>query len=116
MEKIISIVIAKDFSEIPGARYPEEGDFSGEDFRVKFLVPKIEEAIRENAHLKIDLDGTAGYGTSFLEEAFGGLIRHNDYTYDQLHDIIIFKSEEDSEYITEIYEYMKDAQDKKNNQ
>ena len=31
MNKDIIIKIATDFSRIPGARYPEEGDYSGQD-------------------------------------------------------------------------------------
>ena len=116
MSNIISLVIAKDFSEIPGARYPEEGDYSGQDFRKNILIPKIKEAIEKHCTLLIDLDGTAGFGTSFLEEAFGGLIRNDNFTYEQLKSVIDFKSEEDSEYINEINDYLKDAQDKKNHQ
>ncbi len=116
MRSIINLIIAKEFSEIPGARYPEEGDYSGQDFRKNYLIPKIKEAIEKHCILLIDLDGTAGYGTSFLEEAFGGLIRNDNFTYEQLNNIIEFKSEEDSEYINEINEYLKDAQDKKNHQ
>lgn len=113
--KDIELSIAKEFSPIPGARYPSEGDFSGQEFRNKLLVPKIKEAQCLGVHLHIDLDGTAGYGTSFLEEAFGGLIRIDDYEYRLLNSLLIFKSEEDPEYITEIHEYMQDAQSKKNN-
>ena len=115
MNKKIYLSIARDFSEIPGARYPEEGDFSGQEFRNHFLVPKIQKAIEQKCMLVIDLDGTAGYGTSFLEEAFGGLIRIDGFTFDQLEQVIHFESNEDAEYINEIKGYMKDAQAKKNN-
>lgn len=107
------ICIARDFSAVPGARYPDEGDFSGEDFRKKVLIPKLIEAKSLNVQLLIDLDGTAGYGTSFLEEVFGGLIRIDNYTLDELNNLLDFKSDEDPEYINEIKSYMKDAEDNK---
>ena len=31
---MITLSIAKDFSRIPGARFPEEGDYSGQEFRL----------------------------------------------------------------------------------
>ncbi|WP_339690078.1 DUF4325 domain-containing protein [Celeribacter baekdonensis] len=69
MDKMIRI--AEDFSEYPGGRYPEDGDGNGTDFRENFLVP----VIASGDHAKIVLDGTKGYPSSFLEEAFGGLVR-----------------------------------------
>lgn len=72
---MISINICKDFSETPGGRYIREGDFSGEAFRDQLLIKKYEEAEAKNEILCIDFDGTYGYGSSFIEEAFGGLVR-----------------------------------------
>ena len=77
MNKDIIIKIATDFSRIPGARYPEEGDYSGQEFRQNVLHPALKKAIEMNVKLIVDLDGTAGLGTSFLEESFGGLIRRD---------------------------------------
>lgn len=91
----MKIKIATDFSRIPGARYPEEGDFSGQEFRNKVLLPQLKKAIQENVKLTIDLDGTAGLGTSFLEEAFGGLIREDKLDYAQIIETLEFVSEED---------------------
>ena len=42
----LKINIAKDFSPIPGARYPIEGDFSGQEFRQTILAPKLKDAIK----------------------------------------------------------------------
>ncbi|MEH3087690.1 MAG: STAS-like domain-containing protein [Xylophilus ampelinus] len=68
----ITIVIAKDFSPTPAGRYyPEDGDYPGQRFREELLYP----ALIKNTIVTVDLDGTSGYGSSFLEEAFGGLIR-----------------------------------------
>jgi len=68
----MKINIAKDFSPVPSGRYLSDGPDSGERFRNEFLLPAIESGDRD---IQIDIDGTAGYGSSFLEEAFGGLIR-----------------------------------------
>lgn len=103
------INISKDFSSIPGARYPEEGDFSGQDFRTRILYPKLDEAIKNNTSLTVILDGTAGLGTSFLEESFGGLIRENKLKYDDIIKTLVIISNEDPCYIDEIMDYLNDA-------
>ena len=48
MNKDIIIKIATDFSRIPGARYPEEGDYSGQEFRQNVLHPALKKAIEMN--------------------------------------------------------------------
>jgi hypothetical protein len=60
----MKIKISTDFSKRPCARFLSEGDFPGEEFREKFLLPKLKEAISKNEKLEIDLDGTSGLGTS----------------------------------------------------
>lgn len=103
------ISIAKDFSAIPGARFPEEGDFSGQDFRNNVLCPALKEAISKDEVLTVILDGTAGLGTSFLEESFGGLIRNDKFTLATLKKHLCLVSDEDPDYITEINQYMSEA-------
>src|SRR3546814_2900733 len=64
--------IAKDFSPFAGPRYIRQGSHSGEALRSK-LIRFL------NSHpgpVTIVLDGTKGMGSSFLDEAFGGLIRN----------------------------------------
>lgn len=67
--KMISIV--KDFSENPSGRYVTDGPNSGERFRTEFLAPALHAGLK----IEVDLDGALGFGSSFLEEAFGGLVR-----------------------------------------
>ena len=105
----MKINIAIDFSRIPGARYPEEGDFSGQEFRQTILLPKLQEAIKKKEMLTINLDGTAGLGTSFLEESVGGLIRVDKFDIESLKNTLEFISEEDPDYITEIWSYINEA-------
>jgi hypothetical protein len=85
MSKIINI--AKDFSKYPAGRFITDGEYSGEQFREDILIPALE----NEDTIIIELDGTLGYGSSFLDEAFGGLIRKG-YTDTQLHEKIQFKT------------------------
>ncbi|MBP3245206.1 MAG: STAS-like domain-containing protein [Bacteroidaceae bacterium] len=112
---MITVSIAKDFSRIPGARFPQEGDHSGQEFRTQVLLPRLREAIDKKDTLRVILDGTAGLGTSFLEEAFGGLIREDNIQYKEIQSTLELISEEDEDYIEEINQYIKDAYEQKNN-
>jgi len=69
-----------DFSKAPSGRFPADGPDNGETFRDKFLVP----ALRANDEVVVILDGAAGYPSSFLDEAFGGLIKRAGMTLDVL--------------------------------
>jgi hypothetical protein len=99
MVKIINI--AKDFSDSPGARYYDDGDFSGQQFRDEILL-KFFDTYDE---IIVNLDGTEGYATSFLEESFGGLARLKGI--DLVLKKIKFISEEEPDLIEEIKEYIK---------
>ena len=63
--------IAQQFSKFPGGRYRRISEFSGEEFRERLLEP----AVKAGDKVTVDLDGVAGYGSSFLEEVFGGIVR-----------------------------------------
>ncbi|MDX8406143.1 MAG: STAS-like domain-containing protein [Mariprofundus sp.] len=97
------INIAKDFSRYPAGRYSGDGPFCGEDFREKFL----KKSMAANEQMVIELDGTRGYGSSFLEEAFGGLVRAG-YTPEKINELITFEASDDS-LIEEIKEYIEEA-------
>lgn len=71
----MKIKIATEYTQTPGGRFKDEGEFSGEDFRDTLLAPKFQDAISHGEKLVVDLDGGYGYATSFLDEAFGGLAR-----------------------------------------
>ena len=105
----IEIKISSDFSFSPGPRYIDEGKNSGEKFRKEVLYPKFKEAIDNNKNIIVDLDGTDGYGTSFLEEAFGGLIRINGLSYEKILNCLTIVSEEEDYLEDDVYEYLKDA-------
>ena len=71
----VRVSVARDYSERPGGRFEWEGPNSGEKFREDVLVGRYREARDRDLPLIVDLDGTSGYASSFLEEAFGGMIR-----------------------------------------
>lgn len=107
MDRII--VKISDFSKFPGSRYRDEGRkaHSGQEFREDILEPRFKEALNLGKKILIDLDGTIGYGTSWLEEVFGGLARTFGST--KVLSILDFKSEEEEYLIDDIKEYIQDA-------
>ena len=62
------------FSEYPGPRYKSQGNSSGEEFYIKVLNPAFAKCYSNKEILEVYLDGTAGYPSSFLDEAFGELV------------------------------------------
>lgn len=76
--KTISVV--KDFNTKPYGRYPRDGDGCGQFFRDNILAP----ALRTNDRVHVDLTGYNRYGRSFLDEAFGGLIRESGFSGEQI--------------------------------
>ncbi len=109
----MKIKIATDFTRSPGPRYIYEGEFSGELFRKTILFPKLTEAIEKNSALTVDLDDTSGYGTSFLEESFGGLIRTENIPLSLIKNHINFVSHEEEDWIEDINQYLADAEHEK---
>ena len=103
----MNINICKDFSETPGARYRNEGDFSGEQFREELLEPKFLEAKNNGEKIIINLDGGYGYTPSFLEVAFGGLSRK--YGSDYVLPVLEFESNDEPSLIDEVLGYIKQA-------
>lgn len=110
------IKIATDYTDTPGARYKEQGPFPGEEFRDELLYPKYIECFEKNEELIVDLDGGYGYGSSFLEEAFGGLVRRlkkEDKDYRKPIELIKIISNDEISWVTKIDKYMKDEINKK---
>lgn len=96
--------IAKDFSPNPAGRYVSDGPFSGEAFRERLLWP----AIQRCDEVTVDLDGARGFGSSFLEEAFGGLVREHGQSLQALKQKIRVKSAVKT-YEMRIWDYVTDA-------
>lgn len=101
------IKISEDFSPFPGARYYSDGNFSGEEFYDKLLEKEFERALEANEKLTVDLDGTEGYATSFLDEAFTRLAKkHGSSTV--LNNLVLISSEE-PDWIEEIKTYISET-------
>lgn len=100
-QKVINI--ERQFSRYPAGRYLSDGPYSGEKFRTDFLIPAME---ADKERFVVELDGARGYGSSFLEEAFGGLVRAG-YPADEILARIDLRSE-DASLIEEIREYILD--------
>ena len=94
----IRVSIAKDFSDVPGPRWIKEGPNSGEEFYHRLLRPRFQHALDSKVKLFIDLDDTAGYATSFLEESFGNL--SIEYGPGTVLQNIILKSDDEA-FLTE---------------
>ncbi len=97
-------VVVADFSKTPSGRYPKDGPDNGQDFREKFLVPTFKESER----VSVVLDGAAGYPSSFLDEAFGGLVRKEGISGAALHERLLLKCHEAEleRYVSLIWRYI----------
>ena len=97
----VTINIARQFSRYPAGRYKADGPYSGETFREDFLIPQLRQA---DTRIVVQLDGARGLASSFLEEAFGGLVRAG-FAPKQLRDRLVLESK-DASLIHEIQEYI----------
>lgn len=104
MEEKKVINIARDFGRFPAGRYETDGPYSGESFREKLLVP----ALRCGSEvITVEFDGARGLASSFLEEAFGGLVRLG-FDADQLEHRLDLRSA-DLSIVNEVREYIIEA-------
>ena len=104
--------IAEKFSKTPGFRYEKQSPgVSGEEFRDNLLESSYLDALSKKEKLQVVLDGTDGYLTSFLEEAFGGLQRSlmKKGMKENILSTIEIVSNEEKHWIIEIERYVKKA-------
>ncbi len=80
----VEIEIAKEYSAYPAGRDDADGPFNGSRFRRDFLLPRYRLAVENGVDLVVSLDGVMSFGSSFLEEAFGGLVRKESVKKDDL--------------------------------
>lgn len=100
MESITIRVI--DFTEYPGVRYIGQGDDTGEEFYIEKIKPAFQKCIDEDKSLYVDLDDTAGYASSFLDECFGNLVY--DFPYDEIIKRLNIISFQEPDWIDVIFE------------
>lgn len=101
---MIEIKVSSDFSMYPGARYYTDGEFSGQEFFDKLLDPKFEEALNNKEILCVNLDGTNGFASSFLDESFRRL--REKYGEEKVQKNLSIISNEFPKYITKINDAM----------
>jgi STAS-like domain of unknown function (DUF4325) len=70
-----TINFVEEFTDCPGGRKIIHGEWSGEEFREKFLKP----ALRDYEKVVINMDGAVGFPSSFIDEAFGLLAEELGY-------------------------------------
>lgn len=104
-----TIEIARDFSTTPGGRFKSDSEFSGEVFREKILLPKLRDGT-----VTVILDGVEGFGSSFLEEAFGGLVRVHHLSAPELRQklTIVARDRMYARYADNVWKYIDEAAEK----
>lgn len=95
--------VASHFSRWPGGRFEEDGPSSGERLREALLLPAL-----SAGPALVRLDGVRGCGSSFLEEAFGGLVRRG-LTAEQLRERLKIEAGED--LVEEAWRYVEEAEE-----
>ena len=104
----MTLIVAKEFSSVPGPRSKSEGPFSAEEFLEEILLPRFDEAEQAGETLLVDLDGGCGYATSFLEEAFGGLARKLS-SPERVLKVLKIKSDEEPYLRDDVAKYVVEA-------
>lgn len=104
MPSDVVINVGKQFSRFPAGRFRADGPWSGERFRDEVLAP----ALKGGTRIIVELDDTLGYGSSFLEEAFGGLVRTGVISSKELTRRIELSTEDESLRL-EILSYIEGA-------
>lgn len=74
----MSTIKVAEFSLYPAGRTRNDGPDNGTRFREDVLTPALRTAIQGDDTLFVKLDDVQSYGSSFLEEAFGGLVRSGE--------------------------------------
>ncbi len=108
--KEFTIMIGRDFSDTPGGRYPEDGPWNGQKFRDECLIP----ALKANDKVIVDISGVEGYGSSFLEEVFGGLVRSKLFTKSEIESKLVYKASDSCQecYLGRVSTYIREAWEK----
>lgn len=98
------INVSKDFTRMPCVRHRVDGPFSGEEFREEILLPALE------AHDKVivNLEGCLALGSSFLEEAFAGIVRAKKFTAKELQKKLEIRFSVES-YVEETWKFIRSA-------
>ncbi len=105
------INIGQEFSLDPAGRYRTDGGGSGEEFREDVLKGLVL-SLKPNEKLTVILDdGVEAYGSSFLVEAFAGLVKYGLIGSKELQEKLVIQYEDpDFEYYKDkIFQYISEA-------
>ena len=97
MQLNIHLSILNDFSEYPKLRYCSLSEDSAEKFYHEKLNAAFEDAYSKKIILVVNIDYTAGYTSSFLDEAFGNLVY--DFGLNLVKDFLKIISEDEPYWI-----------------
>lgn len=86
------LIAVADFSTYPSGRDSRDGDFNGTRFREEILVPAVKSALADESKVVVSLANVMSFGSSFLEEAFGGLIRDGRFSKVDLKRVLLVDS------------------------
>ena len=109
-EKVKKLSMSCGLPEFPGGRYRTDGPHSGEAFRDDELVPALRDETRY-VRVSVVFDGVAGFGSSFLEEAFGGLVRVHNMSREFLDRRLSISTSDEGlkDYVSRAKEYIEKA-------
>lgn len=86
----IVIKVVKQFHPRPFGRHAAGAEGrSGEEFRDEWLVKPL----KEGQSITVDLSGYNRYGASFIDEAFGGLVREYGFKVAFLKEHLVIRHE-----------------------
>lgn len=85
--------IANDFYKRPSGRYKTDGKYTAEHLR-EIIIDKLKSS---DEKLFIDISGLSMFSSPFIDECFGGMIRNNLISKDELLKRIEFISDEYSD-------------------
>ena len=104
--------VGNQFHHRPIGRKREDGEYSGEVFREDVLIPFFEDVLAKNLDtvFVLDFNNVSMAGSSFIEEAFGGLVRagfSKKFIKDHLEIVVDYELKE--LIYDRIYEYINRA-------
>lgn len=95
--------VANQFSKFPAGPRKTDGERSGE-----LLCEVVTILLKRHATVVLDLDGTLGYGSSFLKSAFEGLVTDAGFSSEELHKRLYVKTDCKA-YHYEVWKYIDEA-------
>lgn len=98
----VTINVARDFYPFPSGRNAKHGPFNGARFRDELLLPHL----KSGEEICVDLSGLDGKTPSFLDEAFGSLVKFG-FTEQQLRERLHLVASDDDVVVGETWSYVR---------